>query len=185
MTSVRNKIFKVVKDPRLAYALLNAQVQMWGKARVPLSVRLQGKVHVSGGGDIAVGEGTALVGTVVPIELISYRGAKLIIGEYSFINYGTSISAYELVSIGRHCLLGHYTFILDNNPHDLRQHHALPPSAPVVIEHHVWIGARVVILPGVHIGHHAAIGAGSIVTTSIPPYSLAVGNPARVIRRLD
>jgi maltose O-acetyltransferase len=61
----------------------------------------------------------------------------------------------------------------------------LPPSAPVVIEHHVWIGARVIILPGVHIGHHAAVGAGSVVTTSIPPYSLAVGNPARIIRRLD
>jgi acetyltransferase-like isoleucine patch superfamily enzyme len=42
----------------------------------------------------------------------------------------------------------------------------LPPSAPVVVEHHVWIGSRVIILPGVHIGHHAAIGAGSVVTTS-------------------
>jgi acetyltransferase-like isoleucine patch superfamily enzyme len=140
--------------------------------------------HISGGGNIAVGEGTALVGTVVPIEFISPRGANLRIGKHSFINYGTSISAHELVSIGRHCLLGHYTFILDNNQHDLRQHHVLPPSAPVVIDHCVWIGARVVILPGVHIGHHAAIGAGSVVATSIPPYSLAVGNPARVSRRM-
>jgi len=179
------KVLKVIKDPRLATALLNAQIQMRGWARVPVSVRLRGKVYISGGGHIALGEGVTLSGHVVPIEFISHQGAHLIIGDHTFINYGASISAHKFVSIGRHCLLGHYIFIFDNNQHDLRRHHALPPSAPVVIEDHVWIGSRVIILPGVHIGHHAAIGAGSVVTKSIPPYSLAVGNPARVVRRLD
>ena len=180
-----DKVLKVINDPRLAAALLNAQIQMRGRARVPLSVRLHGKVHIRGGGHIALGEGITLFGSVVPLELFSHQGAHLVIGDHTFINYGSSISAHKLVQIGHYCLLGHYTFILDNDHHDLRQHHMLPPSAPVVIGDHVWIGSHVSILPGVHIGSFAAIGAGSVVTKDIPPYSLAVGNPARVVRSLD
>lgn len=53
---------------------------------------------------------------------------------------------------------------------------------PVVIGNDVWIGTRVIILPGVHIGDGAIIGAGSVVTSHIPPNAVAVGVPARVIR---
>lgn len=53
----------------------------------------------------------------------------------------------------------------------------------VVIEDDVWIGARAIILQGVTIGRGSVIGAGSVVTRSIPPYSVAAGNPARVIRQ--
>jgi acetyltransferase-like isoleucine patch superfamily enzyme len=60
----------------------------------------------------------------------------------------------------------------------------LPPSDRVLIEDHVWIGSHVCILPGIRVGHHSAIGAGSIVTTDIPSYCLAAGNPARVIRSI-
>jgi maltose O-acetyltransferase len=182
-TSAR-KIMKVIKDPRLAVALFNAQLRMRRRASVPLSVRLKGKVCISGDGRLVLGNGVTLIGNVVPIEFVAHKGARITIGDHTFINYGSSISAHELVVIGRHCLLGHYTLILDNNEHDLQQHHMLPPSDPVVIEDHAWIGSRVCILPGVHIGHHSAIGAGSIVTTDIPPYCLAAGNPARVIRSI-
>ena len=92
---------------------------MRGRASVPLSVRLHGKVHIKGGGDIAFGEGITLVGSVVPLEFISHQGAHLAIGDHTFINYGSSISAHQRVEIGDHCLLGHYTLILDNNQHDL------------------------------------------------------------------
>ena len=131
------------------------------------------------------GEGITLIGTVVPVEFVSHKGARITIGDHTFINYGSSISSHELVTIGRHCLLGHYTFILDNDEHDLKQHNVTPPSAPVVIEDHVWIGSRVLILPGVRIGHHSVIGAGSVVTKDVPPHCLAVGNPARLVRSVD
>ena len=179
------KVLKVIRDPRLAVALVNAQVRMQGRAQVPLSVRLYGKVHITGKGEVAFGQGVSLTGTVVPIEFVSRRGARITIGDHTFINYGTSISAHQLVSVGRDCLLGHYTFILDNNEHETEQHNLVPPSAPVVIEDNVWIGSLVSILPGVRIGHRAAIGAGSVVTRDIPSYALAVGNPARVIRYLN
>ena len=179
------KVLKVIRDPRLAATLLNAQVQLRGKAHVPLSVRLRGKVHIAGPGEVVFGEGITLFGNVVPLEFICHSGGRLIVGDHTFINYGSSITAHELVRIGRHCLLGHYTLILDNNQHDLTQRHVVPPSAPVIIEDNVWIGSRAIILPGVHIGHCAAIGAGSVVTKNVPPYCVAVGNPARVVRRLN
>ena len=178
------KLLKVIGNPRLAIALLNAQLRIRGRASVPLSTRLRGKIRISGGGRLVLGNGITLVGNVVAIELISHEGGRITIGDHTFINYGSSISAHKLVTIGRHCLLGHYTFILDNNEHDLQHHRMLPPSEPVVIEDHVWIGSRVCVLPGVRIGHHSAIGAGSVVTTDIPAYCLAAGNPARVVRRI-
>jgi acetyltransferase-like isoleucine patch superfamily enzyme len=178
------KVLKVIKNPYLAAALVNAQLRMGRRASVPLSVRLKGKVRIRGTGRLVFGNGITLIGNVVPIELVSHKGACITIGDHTFINYGSSISAHKLVTIGRHCLLGHYTLILDNNEHDLHQHRMLPPSEPVVIEDHVWIGSRVCILPGVRIGHHSAIGAGSVVTSNIPAYCLAAGNPARVVRSI-
>lgn len=55
----------------------------------------------------------------------------------------------------------------------------------VVIENDVLIGANSTILSGVHIGQHVVVGAGSVVTKNIPPYSVVVGNPARVVKRYD
>jgi acetyltransferase-like isoleucine patch superfamily enzyme len=164
--------------------ILNAQVQLLGRAHVPLSVRLHGRVSVFGEGELILRYGVSLVGTVVPIELGTYDDGRVEIGEHTFINYGSSITARSSVKIGAHCLLGHYTFIMDNGQHDIVRHNELPPSGPVVIEDHVWIGSKAVILPGVRIGHHAVIGAGSIVTKDVPPNCVVAGSPARIHRQL-
>jgi acetyltransferase-like isoleucine patch superfamily enzyme len=58
-------------------------------------------------------------------------------------------------------------------------------TAPIIVEDEVWIGANAVITAGVTIGKHSVVAGGSVVTKSIPPYSVAVGNPARVIRKYD
>ncbi|UCE50801.1 MAG: acyltransferase [Phycisphaerales bacterium] len=55
----------------------------------------------------------------------------------------------------------------------------------VIIQHDVWIGSNSVILRGVKIGNNSVIGGGSVVTKDIPPYCVAVGNPARVIKKYD
>ena len=177
------KAVKVLRNPRLAAALINAQVRIRGKARLPLSVRLAGRIRLRGDGDVEFGQGVCLVGDVVPIEFVSYKGSRISIGDHTFINYGSSITAYKQVKIGRHCLLGHHTLIVDRNEHGVEQREVAPPPAPVIIEDHVWIGSRVIILPGVFVGHHSVVGAGSVVTKDIPANCLAVGNPARVVRR--
>lgn len=58
------------------------------------------------------------------------------------------------------------------------------PSEGIIIKNGAWIGANAIILPGVTIGINSVIGAGSIVTKSIPDYCIAVGNPAKVIKRI-
>ncbi|MEN6551326.1 MAG: DapH/DapD/GlmU-related protein [Methanobacterium sp.] len=58
------------------------------------------------------------------------------------------------------------------------------PRKPVIVEDHVWIGARVIVLPGVTIGKGSIVGAGAVVSKNVPPYSVAVGNPARVVKSL-
>lgn len=60
--------------------------------------------------------------------------------------------------------------------------HSLPGSARVIIGHDVWIGRSAIILAGVNIGNGAVVGAGSVVTKDIPPYAVAAGNPARIIK---
>jgi acetyltransferase-like isoleucine patch superfamily enzyme len=177
------KIIKVLKSPRLAAAIINAQIRIRGRGKVPLSVRLRGGIRLKGEGSVVFGQGVTLTGDVVSIELVCYKDARISIGDDTFINYGSSISAYKEVIIGRHCLLGHHTLIVDRNEHGVEFRELLPSPEPVTVEDHVWIGSRVVILPGVSIGHHSVIGAGSVVTKSIPANCLAVGNPARVVRK--
>jgi acetyltransferase-like isoleucine patch superfamily enzyme len=164
--------------------ILNAQLRLRGKARAPFSVRLRGRVHFSGCGEVVLGEGVGLNGTVVPIELVTYDSGRIEIGNHTFVNYGSSIAARASVKIGSYCLLGHYTFVMDNGQHDVVRHAELPQSEPVIIEDNVWIGSKAVILPGVRIGSRAVIGAGSVVTKDIPARCVAAGNPARVLRCL-
>ncbi len=168
----------------IAAHLLNAQWSLLGKASVPLSVRLAGRVHVTGDGQLIIGQGVTLRGTVVPVEFGTYVSGRIEVGDRTFINYGSSIAAHDLVQIGADCHIGHYTFIMDNNHHDVVRHLELPPSAPVIVENNVWIGSKTVILPGVRIGHHSVVGAGSIVTSDVPPHCVVAGNPARVLRHL-
>jgi acetyltransferase-like isoleucine patch superfamily enzyme len=179
------RILKVLFNPRLAAALFNAQLKIRYKARIPLSVRLFGRIYFRADGDVEFGNGVCLVGTVVPIEIVSHKGSHISIGDHTFINYGASITAYQQIKIGRHCLLGHHLLILDKNEHRFKQGEVAPLAAPVIIEDNVWIGAHTIILPGVRIGHNAAIGAGSVVTKDVPQKCLAAGNPARVLRQID
>lgn len=58
-------------------------------------------------------------------------------------------------------------------------------TAPIVVEDECWVGANVVITAGVTVGKHSVVAAGSVVTKNVPPYSVVVGNPARVIKQFD
>jgi acetyltransferase-like isoleucine patch superfamily enzyme len=181
--TITRRILKVLRSPRLAAALCNAQLSIRGKARLPLSVRLFGRIRFTAGGRVEFGNGVCLVGSVVPIEIVSHKGSHISIGDHTFVNYGASITAYQHVKIGRHCLLGHHLRIVDRNECRM-QREVETPASPVTIEDHVWIGAHTIVLPGVRIGRNSAIGAGSVVTKDIPPNCLAVGNPARVLRHI-
>jgi lipopolysaccharide O-acetyltransferase len=101
-----------------------------------------------------------------------------------------TIGAASRVEIGDDALLASHIFISDNQHGHARadlpfKYQPLEKISPVVVGAGCWIGEHVVILPGVTIGEMSIVGANSVVTRSIPPRSIAVGSPARVIRHWD
>jgi acetyltransferase-like isoleucine patch superfamily enzyme len=112
-------------------------------------------------------------------------GKNIKIGKNVFINACCRFQDQGGIEIGDGSLIGHNTTIATLN-HDFNpdKRANLHPS-PVKIGKNVWIGSDSTILPGVEIGDGAIIGAGSIVTKSVPANSIAVGSPARVIKQIE
>lgn len=121
---------------------------------------------------------------------------KIQIGHHVSVNENVHIASISLVKIGDNVLMASRIFISDHNhgiyegedassPETPPNDRIIAPGLPVIIEDNVWIGEMVSILPGVTIGKGSVIGSNSVVTHSIPPYSIAVGAPARTIKRYD
>ena len=111
------------------------------------------------------------------------------IGDHSYVGCNAVIGAGGGVRIGSHVLIGQSVNIHaeDHNYHDRMRLIADQGVSyrGIVIEDDVWIGSKAAVLDGVTIGRGAVIGAGAVATESVPPYSVAVGVPARVIGRRE
>jgi acetyltransferase-like isoleucine patch superfamily enzyme len=114
-----------------------------------------------------------------------YSNSVIIVGDNCRLN-GTIIHCNERIEIGKNCLFGPGTVILDNDSHQVvrgfTERRKIPISRPVSINDNVWIGMNCTILKGVTIGENSIVAAGSIITKSIPENSLYGGNPAKVIK---
>ena len=146
---------------------------------------------LEGGDRIAIGT-NSMIGA--GSELLAYANhfsrqldSRLIIGSHVRITARCRITCAGIVKIGDDALFAPDVFITDHN-------HGMDPEAEggyspqditvknVTIGKGVWLGQRVCVLPGVMVGDHSIVGANSVVTHDIPPYSIAVGAPARVIK---
>lgn len=140
------------------------------------------------------------------IQIINFHKNHIKVAKGSFISRDTTIGRYTRINAASHlgsCEIGSFCaiggrlivrssdhFINFLNMQDYFQTNILQSSVKVAgktkgktkIGHGVWIGDSVIILSGVNIGNGAVIGAGSVVTKSIPAYAIAVGNPAKVIK---
>jgi acetyltransferase-like isoleucine patch superfamily enzyme len=163
---------------------LHAQWQLRKCRPVPPTVRVWGRVFVTNRGRIEIGNRVRIQAKTIPVELVAWKDAVLRIGARTYINYGASLSASREITIGEGCLIGNYVSIMDSDYHDVYDHRKPGKVAPIVIEDDVWIGTRAIILKGVHIGRGSVIGAGSVVTSDIPPDCVAFGVPAQVVRKL-
>ena len=98
---------------------------------------------------------------------------------------GTALDPSKIV-VGDNVMFAYGAYVTDSDWHDIYNRVAVVgKSAPVHIENNAWIGDSVIVCKGVTIGENSVIGAGSVVTSSIPANTIAAGNPARVIRPLD
>jgi len=114
-------------------------------------------------------------------------GYNIKTGKNVFMNFNCCILDVMEVKIGNNVMLGPNVQIYTaTHPIDAKTRNSWFEFAkPVSIGDHVWLGGGVVICPGVNIGNGSVVGAGSVVTKSIPANVVAVGNPARVIKKIE
>ena len=141
---------------------------------------------------IEIGEGT-MIGPGVTLSAGMVPGQQCVtnpvvrIGDRCLIGRGSGIVGHLAIDIGNDVWTGHHVYITDQN-HGFEDV-TLPisrqsmPERPVVIGDGSWLGHGTVVLPGSNIGRHVVVGANSVVTGDLPDFSVAVGSPARVIRR--
>ena len=112
-------------------------------------------------------------------------GANIELGERVFFNFNCVVLDVCRVTIGDYTLFGPAVQIYTAmHPCDARRRRHEEFGKPVDIGSDVWVGGGVVILPGVHIGSRAVIGAGSVVTRDVPAGVFAAGNPCRIVREI-
>lgn len=138
------------------------------------------------GGEIRLGRGVHLYrGTVIEVG----AGGSVTIGDDTHIQASCNLKGFlgslrigARVQMAPHCGFSPYEHRLDDTERPIREQ-GLVTRGDIIVEDDAWLGLSVQVLDGVTIGHGAVIGAGAVVTHDIPPLAIAVGVPARVIRR--
>lgn len=137
------------------------------------------------GGEVRLGKGVHIYrGTIIEIG----RGGSVIIGDHTHIQSHCNIKGFlgntiigKSVQIAPHCGFSPYEHGFDDADAHIRDQDIVS-SGDIVLEDDVWLGLNVQVLDGVTIGKGTIVGAGAVVTKSLPPNTVAVGVPARVIR---
>ncbi|HZD32643.1 MAG TPA: acyltransferase [Candidatus Angelobacter sp.] len=155
--------------------------------KVGKNLSIDGLPFVSGHVKIEIGDNVWLGGKVAVLSGKMLDDPTLIIGDYAELGWNVLVTVNRLVVIEEHVRVSYDCRITDSDAHpqeaDLRamNHPARPEDCrPVRICKYAWIGNGTHIMKGVTIGEGAIVGANSVVMTDVPPYCLAVGNPARV-----
>jgi len=134
--------------------------------------------------------GIELGNNIILNQFVRLKGNGFLeIGDNTKLNYNCSIIYGNHLKIGKNVLIGGYSYILGAPTHRFDRTdisiiaQGKESKGDIIIEDNAWIGAGVIILNGVKIGRDSIIGAGSVVTKNIPDFSIAVGVPAKVIKK--
>lgn len=124
------------------------------------------------------------------VWLTAGPNGRIRIGGGTFLNLDVMIAAERLVEIGEHCMAANGCLITDGNhrfddPEKPVPWQGFTTKGPTIIGDNVWLGANVVVTSGVTIGRRSVIGSNSVVTGDIPPFSIAAGAPARVLKTIE
>lgn len=197
LSSILNRLIDAsLRCYRIFYSgYKGAQFKKCGKNIIikPTVNQIRGAKFIRVGDDAFIGRGVQMLA----IEEYKLTGQKftpeITIGNNSSIGDFSHITSINRIVLGNNVRMGKNVLISDNahGASDFKlmaiapNYRPLVSKGPVVIEDNVWIGEKSSILPGVHIGRSAIIGAGSVVTKDIPAYAVAGGNPAKVIKILS
>jgi len=172
---------------RLAWSLLLTRLFFRSARLVRQPTRIRGYANMRIGSGFTTGQ-------YCRIEAGDGNGSgpTLRIGKRVQINDRCHLAALCSVTIGDDVLVASNVFISDHDHGDTSAAQlGLPPArrdlvwAAVTIENNAWIGENAVILKGVTVGHSSIVAAGAVVTRDVPPFSVAAGVPARVVKRMD
>lgn len=186
-TTLRIKLY-----PRINRMILKAHGVVFGKnIQIPSKVLwlIRGaRITIGDNFYLSSGNGVNPIASNLSADVYVEPGAALTIGNNVGMS-STRLWIHESARIGNNVKIGGCVLITDTDVHPMnymarRSSNEGTKSAPVVIEDDVWIGAHCIILKGVTIGARSVIGAGSVVTKSIPADCVAAGNPCRVIKNL-
>lgn len=160
-------------------------------AKVRGKVKLGKRVYIAAGTEVTAFGNEKIVidddSFILERSMLQPYGGYILIGKKVGINLNCIIYGMGGVTIGDNVMMASSCLIVSANHNfertDIPMNLQGVTCEEVKIGDDVWLGARVVVLSGVEIGEGSVIGAGSVVSTSIPPYSVAVGVPARIIRQ--
>lgn len=113
-------------------------------------------------------------------------GFNIEVGDNFFCNYNCTMLDVAKITFGDNCFLAPNVAVYTaGHPiHPAARNSLYEYGLPITVGDNVWIGGNVILLPGVTVGSNCVIAAGSVVTKDIPPWSVAAGNPARVVRAI-
>lgn len=190
---LRRLVFGTAPDPRVAWnQLLEGQLRIGEGSRLN-SATLD--VREPNGCSLTIGNDSNIEGALV----MEKESASISIGSRTHIGGASLLAAAERIEVGDDVLVAFQALIMDHNSHSLRfsersrdvkdwiqgrKDWSNVSVAPIRISNKVWIGVRAILLKGVTIGEGAIVGAGSLVTGDVPPWTIVGGNPAKVIRQL-
>jgi lipopolysaccharide O-acetyltransferase len=171
----------------LAFCLAYTKIFFRKSRLIRLPIDIRGRRHIDFGSGLTTGSNCRIEAYPDSPKKVLFFGADTQINDF------VHIAAKESIVLGDNVLIASKVFISDLNHGSYKgdENDSSPlevprfreeSSDPVVIGDNVWIGESVMILPGVKIGRGSVIGAGSVVTKSIPEFSIAVGNPAKVVK---
>ena len=166
---------------------VNLKLQQPKEFKIGSKVLLQQDVRISCSGEGSKFKLEDLVSIDRGVDLKVHQEGQIYIGKGTYIGPYTCISCYGRLKIGRDCLIASHSSIYAHNHifADPRQKIGSQGirNQGIIIEDDCWLGSGVRVVDGVTIGRGSVIGAGAVVTKDIPPYSVAVGVPAKVISK--
>lgn len=143
------------------------------------------------GPNISIGKSVVFVSdrysrtSLTTVKMGGHEG-RITIGDHVLVMNGVRISSAAGITIGDGCMLANNCYLTDADWHDIHNRGSYPGRcAPIVLERGAWIGDSAIVCKGVTIGENSIVGAGAVVRRDVPPNVVVVGNPAKIVKKLD